>query len=94
MYDQFFLVDTTTIELSSGTKYRFDNLRQTKNIKAQLIFQLAYFKLSNQYLPLLICLLMIYFLSAYTKLKLGTECNYSTRCPRKDFVEEILSQLV
>ena len=97
IYDQVFPtenVDTTTIDLSSGTKYEFDNLKQTKNIKVQLIFQLAYFKLSKQYLPLLICLVMIYFLSAYTELKLGTECSYSTSCPRKKFVEEILLQLV
>ena len=63
MYDHFFLaenVDTTTIDLSSGTKHEFDNLKETKkNLKAQLTFQLAFFKLSNQYLPVLICLLMM-----------------------------------
>ena len=46
-------------------KYQLDK-KKKKNAKEQLTFQLIYFKLWKQCLSLQTCLLMIYFLSAYT----------------------------
>ena len=49
-----------------GNTSYINKKKKKKNAKEQLTFQLIYFKLWKQCLPLQTCLLMIYFLSAYT----------------------------